>query len=219
LTPQKPAKRAIQQNQSEVKQWLEAEYPAIRKLAQVENAEILWGGECGFRSDHQTGTTYGRRGKTPVVPRQGNRFSCNMISAVSNFGSLYFRVFVGKFTSEVFVDYLRRLARQIGQNGKKAFLIVDNHRAHKSKAVKKWLAKHQKEIRVFYLPSYSPEFNPDEYLNNDVKSNAVGRVHAANRNELENNVRSFLRSTQKHPNIVKAFFNASFVQYAKSQTI
>ena len=215
LTPQKPAKRAIQQNPKAVKQWLEVDYPAIRKLAQAENAEIFWGDECGFRSDHQTGTTYGRRGQTPVIPRQGKRFSCNMISAISNYGSLYFRVFTCRFTSHVFIDFLRRLSRQIGQNGKKAFLIVDNHSAHKSKAVKKWLEKHHKEIRVYYLPGYSPEFNPDEYLNNDVKSNAVGRIHAADRDELENTVRSYLRSTQKYPNIVKAFFNADFVKYAR----
>jgi transposase len=211
MTPQKPARRALEQNPAEVRQWLQEEYPAIRKQAIEEKAEILWGDECGFRSDHHTGTTYGRRGETPVVARPGKRFGCNMISAVSNRGSMYWRVFTGKFTSRVFIDFLGRLARQRKRG---IFLIVDNLQAHKSDAVKKWLAKPEKKIRLFYLPRYSPELNPDEYLNNDVKANAVGRRQASNSEEMAANLRGYLRSTQKQPKVVTSFFQEKHVRYA-----
>lgn len=214
LTPQKPAKRALQQNPEAVKQWLETDYPAIRDQAREEKAEIHWGDEAGFRSDHQSGTTWGLKGHTPVVASTGARFSINMISTVNNRGLLRFMIFKGRFASAVFIKFLDRL---IKSTERKVFLIVDNHSVHRSKAVKEWAAEsdHAKWLRLFYLPSYSPELNPDEYLNNDVKSNAVGRKRAATKAELEKNVRSSLQSTQRRPEKVKSFFKAKYVRYAQ----
>ena len=211
LTPQRPARRALEQNPVAVQRWLREGYPAIQRQAAAEKAEILWGDECGFRSDHQSGTTYGRRGRTPVVARPGKRFGCNMISAVSNRGSLYFRVFTGRFDSRVFIDFVGRLIRQAGR---KLFLIVDGHSAHKSRVTREWLAAHERSVRVFYLPPYSPELNPDEYLNNDVKANASGRRLSKNKAELVQNVRGYLRSTQKQPRVVASFFEEEHVRYA-----
>lgn len=214
FTPQKPAKRALQQNPEAVKQWLETDYPAIRAQAKEENADIHWGDEAGFRSDHQSGTTWGLKGQTPVVAGTGDRFSINMISTVNNRGLLRFMIYGGSFTSEVFIKFLGRL---IKSTDRKVFLIVDNHSVHKSKAVKAWIAEEGREkwLRLFYLPSYSPQLNPDEYLNNDVKSNAVGRKRAKNKVELEKNVRSNLQSTQRRPAKVQSFFRAKHVLYAK----
>lgn len=121
----------------------------------------------GLRSDHNVGRTYGMKGKTPVVNRTGNRFSCNMISTITNLGKLTFMVFHENFTSEIFLQFLKRLIRQCDR---KVFLIVDNHRAHKSKKVNAWLTDNVDRIRLYYLPSYCPELNPDEFLNQDVKS-------------------------------------------------
>lgn len=218
MTPQKPAKRALQQNPEAVKRWLETEYPAIRAQAKAEEADIHWGDECGFRSDHQSGTTWGLKGHTPVVPGTGDRFSVNMISTVNNRGLLRFMIYGGSFTSDVFIKFLDRLLKS---TDRKVFLIVDNHSVHRSKAVKEWLAeeKHSKWLRLFYLPPYSPQLNPDEYLNNDVKSNAVGRKRAQNKMELERNVRSNLQSTQRRPGKVKSFFRAKTVQYAGDYSV
>jgi len=214
LTPQKPAKRAFQQNPEAVKQWLEIDYPAIRAQAKEENADIHWGDEAGFRSDHQSGTTWGLKGQTPVVAGTGNRFSVNMISTVNNRGLLRFMIYSGSFTSEVFLKFLDRL---IKSTERKVFLIVDNLSVHKSKAVKAWIGEpeHAKWLRMFFLPPYSPQYNPDEYLNNDVKSNAVGRKRAATKAELEKNVRSSLMSTQRRPSKVRSLFKAKLVQYAR----
>ena len=108
LTPQKPLRRAFEQNPEAVRHWLEVEYPAIRRQAGIEDAEIHWGDETGIRSDHQSGTTWGRRGQTPVVPATGQRFGCNLISTVTNRGRLRFMVFGQRFTTEVFIIFLRR---------------------------------------------------------------------------------------------------------------
>jgi len=211
FTPQKPARRALEQNPEAVQRWLETEYPAIHAAAKSEQAEIHWGDEMGIRSDHQSGLTWGIKGKTPVVPMTGQRFSCNMISSITNRGTLRFMVFDKRFTTDLFISFLRRLIASVDQ---KVYLIVDNHSVHRAKKVKKWLEKHKEQIAIFYLPSYSPELNPDELLNNDVKNNASKSYRPRTKAELVQNMRFYLRVTQKRPDVVKKFFKAPKVAYA-----
>lgn len=211
LTPQKPVRRAYEQNPAMIRKWLQTEYPAIREQARRERAQIHWGDEMGLRSDHQAGRSYGRRGQTPVIPGTGQRFGCNMISTITNRGRLAFMVFGQRFTARVFVRFLRRLIRHAGR---KVFLIVDRHPVHKARRVSRWLAQHPAQVRLFWLPPYSPELNPDELLNQDVKSNAVGRRRPADRQELIDNVRSYLRSTQRRPEKVRCYFHERHVRYA-----
>jgi transposase len=165
----------------------------------------------GLRSDHQAGRTWGTRGQTPVVPGTGQRFGCHRISTVTNQGSLSFRVFPGRFTAPFFLTFLRRLVRQ---RKRKVFLIVDRHSVHRAAQTNRWLAQHEDRIRLFFLPAYSPELNPDELLNHDVKANAVGRKRAASLEDLVINLRGYLRSTQRQPAVVKRHFRKPPVQYA-----
>ena len=209
FTPQKPLRRAYEQDGTAVRKWLDEEYPGIRRQAKAAKSEIYWGDEMGMRSDHQVGTSYGRRGKTPTIPGTGKRFGCNMISAITNRGRLLFMVFKRRFTTTVFVKFLNRLVRQVGG----LFLIIDGHPVHRSAAVKRWLVEHPR-LRLFYLPGYSPKLNPDELLNQDVKSNAVGRQRPQNQDQMVSTVRSYLRSTQKQPQIVQQYFHQKDVRYA-----
>jgi len=211
FTPQKPVRPAWEQNPKEVEHWLKTRYPKVRREAKAEGAQIHWGDEMGLRSDHQAGTTYGRKGRTPVIPGTGQRWRCNMISTVTNQGTLRFMVFKRRFRTEVFIEFLQRLVRSAGR---KVYLIVDKHPVHKSAEAKRWLDKHKGQIRMILLPTYSPDLNPDEFLNNDVKANAVGRCRPASRREMIAGVRTYLRSTQKHPGIVKSYFCAPSVRYA-----
>jgi transposase len=211
LSPQKPLRRAFEQDPVAVRRWLSSEYPAIARRAKAEGAEIWWGDEMGLRSDHQTGTSWGRIGETPVIPGTGQRFSCNMISALTNRGHLAFMVFDGSFTDSVFLRFLGRLARQAQR---KVFLIVDRLRVHRARRVLNWVEAHSKELELFYLPAYSPQLNPDEILNQDVKSNAIGRRRAADPIEMKANLRGYLRSTQRQPHVVRSFFDEAHVRYA-----
>lgn len=211
FTPQKPLRRAYEQNPAAVRKWLTEEYPEIAKQAKKEGAEIHWGDEMGLRSDHQTGTSYGRKGETPVIPGTGQRFRCNMLSTVTNLGKLAFMVFTKRFTAEVMIEFLNRLVRHADR---KVFLIIDRHPVHRSRKVARWLEEHADSIRLFFLPAYSPELNPDENLNQDVKSNALGRIRPRDRTEMIDNVRSYLRSTQKQPHLVMKYFQKDSVSYA-----
>jgi|SaaInlStandDraft_7_1057024.scaffolds.fasta_scaffold87188_1 transposase len=211
FTPQKPIRRAYERQDRAVKLWLEETYPKIAVRAKKEKAEIHWGDEAGFRSDHQTGTSYSLKGQTPVIKSTGKRFRVNMISTVTNKGTLRFMLFEESFTAEVFLNFLKRLTKG---SESKIFLILDNLRVHHAKILKPWLEKNKDKIELFYLPSYSPELNPDELLNQDVKSNAVGRKRAKTLTELKHNISKYLFGTQKSPDIVKSYFLKSEVSYA-----
>lgn len=189
------------------------EYPAIREQAQRERAEIHWGDEMGLRSDHQAGRSYGRRGQTPAIPGTGQRFGCNMISTITNRGRLAFMVFRQRFTGPLFLAFLRRLLRL---RKRKTFLIVDRHPVHKARPVTRWLAQHTAQIRLFFLPAYSPELNPDELLNQDVKTNALGRTRPVDEQEMMDNIRSYARGTQHRPHLVRRYFHEKHVRYAAS---
>ena len=211
FTPQKPVRRAYEKDPEAVRQWLREKYPAIRAWAKRDGAEIHWGDEMGLRSDHQAGRSWSRRGQTPVIPGTGKRFGCNMISTITNRGRLYFMVFKERFNSGVFIRCLKRLLRQVGR---KVVLIVDEHPAHKAHKTTRWLKVHGKQIQLYFLPPYSPELNPDELLNQDVKTNAVGRRRAIDQADLMANVRGYLRSTQKMPYVVRSYFQEEHVRYA-----
>lgn len=210
FTSQKPARRAWEQNPEQVRQWLEKEYPSIRRQAQKDKAQIYWGDEMGLRSDHAVGRSYGLKGQTPVILATGQRFGCNMISAITNQGRLNFLVFKERFTAQVFLEFLRRLLRQ---SARRIYLIIDRHPVHRSRKVKNWVKENEERIRLVFLPSYSPELNPDELLNQDVKSNALGRQRPGDQTELMGKVRSYLRSRQCKPDIVANYFQGKYVQY------
>lgn len=211
MSPQKPVKRAYEQQPEAVKAWLDKEYPKIARKAALDKAEIHWGDEMGVRSDDQIGRTYGKVGQTPVVETPGRRFSCQMISTITNRGVLRFMIFDCRFNAAIFILFLKRLLKTVKW---KVYLIVDGHPVHKSKRVKKWIEENKDRICVFSLPAYSPELNPDELLNQDVKTNAVRKKRAVDKVELKKNLVGYLRGRQKRPLLVRRYFNNKHVRYA-----
>lgn len=211
LTPQRPIWKAYQQKPEDVKRWLKKEYPEIRSLARRMNAEIFFMDEAGVRSDHHSGTTWAVKGKTPQVKSTGTRFSLNMISAVNAQGKFRFMVTKGRVGAKTFMEFIKRLL-----HGEKRmiFLIVDGHPAHKAVMVKRFLETVRNKIRMFFLPPYSPELNPDEAVWNDVKNNAVGRKSTSSPEQLNKTVTAHLRMIQKSPDRVKAYFNSETTKYA-----
>lgn len=211
FTPQKPIRRALEQNSQAVRHWVEHEYPRLVQAAQKEGAEIQWGDEMGAHAEEQDGRSFSPRGHKPVIRRSGKRCRCNLIASVSNEGLLRFLVFTPVFAVPVFLEFLSRLIRRAER---KVYLIVDRHSVHQAQKVQKWIKKNEEKIRLIYLPSYSPELNPVEFMNQDVKSNAVRKRRAKDQEDLMANVRGYMRSTQKQPHIVQNYFKAPSVQYA-----
>lgn len=209
-TPQKPIRKAFEQKPEQVKQWLEKEYPAIKKRASKEKGTIYFGDETGMRSDHQAGKSYAPKGETPVIKSTGQRFSLNMISAISNKGHLQFMI-IARFNGEVFIDFLKRMIRY---SKEKIFFITDGHPAHKTKKLKEWLEENKKRIEVFFLPPYSPELNAQEYLNQDVKTNVIGKKRPINKEQMQNNVEEFMTKRKNNRKQVQKYFYETHVKYA-----
>jgi transposase len=212
FSPQRPQRRALEQNPAAVRRWLAETYPAIRAQARREGGVVLWLDEMGVRSDAAAGRSWAPIGQTPVIRRSGKRFRVNMISAISNQGMLRFRLFTGSFTGAVFIDFLRRLLRDCGQ--RKVHLIVDGHPVHRAKLVSAWAGRHPDRIQLHFLPGYSPELNPVELLNHDVKANAAGRRRPRSAGELREELHGYLRRRQRQPKVLVRFFEHPTTRYA-----
>jgi len=211
FTPQKPKKRAYEQNPKAVKKWLVEEYPAIKKQAKKEKAEIHWGDETGVKNECQYGRSYAPKGKTPTRTKMAKRLSLNMISTVTNQGKVRFMTYKGTMNSAMLIKFLNRLTK--GEK-KKIYLILDNLKVHHSNLVKQWVEKNTSRIALFFLPSYSPERNPDEYLNCDLKYGLAQKVMPKNEEQLNKNVQSHMRLLQHKPNRVAKYFNHESINYA-----
>jgi len=197
FTPQKPMRKAYEQSPAAVKKWLDEDYPALAQRARAEGAEIHWGDESGLRSDDVR------------VPNK--RHGLSIISTVTNKGQMRWRIFDGALNSTILIDFFKRLIK--GQK-KKVFLILDNLRVHHSKPVKHWLAQHAEYIEVFYLPSYSPELNPDEMANADLKQAVTKLAPARTKLQLVKATARHLRSVQRQPQRIKKYFEHDPVRYA-----
>jgi transposase len=211
FTPQKPKKKAYEQCSKKVQKWLDEEYPAIQKRAKEENAEIQWGDETGVRNNCQHGRSYAPKGKTPTKKSMSKRFSMNMISTVTNQGKVQFMIYSENMNSDKFIEFLKQL---IKNNEQKIFLILDNLRVHHSYIVKDWIAENKEKIELFFLPAYSPEKNPDEYLNCDLKQGLSSKPAPKNQEKLKENLENHMQMLTQNPERVKKYFNHKDIQYA-----
>ena len=212
FTPQKPITRAYEQRPEAVKQWLSEQYPEIAKRAKEEGAEIHWGDETGVVNTDVRGRGYQFKAQTPVAyAAGGTRHKLSMISTVTNQGQTRWMIIDGAFDSDRFIEFLQALIKDAT---KKIFLIVDNLRVHHSKPVKAWLAEHTEQIEVFYLPSYSPELNPDERLNADLKYALGSRVQVRTKDKLRRATEAHMSMLGNNPQRVRSYFEDPRVKYA-----
>lgn len=213
FTPQKPVAKAYERNPEAVRHWMESEYPAIRKRAAKERAVIYWGDETKVTNEMHRGRSYSPKGETPEVRKTGKKLSMNMISAVTNKGDLRWMSYPGTMTQRKYILFLARLVE--GEH-RKVFFIADNLSVHHGKKVKAWAASKAAEIELFFIPSYSPDLNPDEYLNRDLKANIHGKKTPKTIDELKSNLISFMRFLQKTPSRVMKYFHSSKLEYCRS---
>lgn len=211
FTAQRPVRRATERRDEAVRAWLESTYPAIARKAKAQGGEIHWADETGLSSRANYGRSFAPRGHTPVIRRPGTRFSQSMISSLTSQGKLRFMVYEGALNTTVFLDFLRRLVREAAR---KLFVIVDNLPVHRAHRVTAWVQNHADQIELFYLPSYAPEHNPDEFLNNDLKQAMARRRAPRDKATLKSGLTSYMRSLQRCPAKVRAFFQAPTVRYA-----
>ena len=211
FTAQRPARRATERREPEVRAWLRHQYPAVAARAGAEGAEIHWADETGLSNQANYGRSFAPKGETPVLLRPAKRASQSMISSLTNRGTLRFMVYDGALNAATFLVFLRRLVKGADR---KLFVIVDNLRVHRARQVRTWARANAERIELFYLPPYAPEHNPDEFLNNDVKQAMARRQVPRDKASLKADLTSYMRGLQRRPAKVRAFFQAPSVRYA-----
>jgi transposase len=211
LSCQRPLERAYEQDPVRVERWRNEEFPDIRKMAKEAGAEIWFGDESGVRSDYHSGTTWGPKGTTPVVEKTGQRFKFNLLSVINNVGEMRFMLTEDRVNNNLYIEFLKRLRKGVG---KPIFLILDGHPVHRSRAVKQFAASTAGQLRLFFLPGYAPELNPDEQVWNEVKYRRVGRQSPRTKEQLRSLLNSSLFALQRLPKLIQSFFQLPGTRYA-----
>jgi len=213
FSPQKALRRAYERDPKAVEKWLDETYPQIAKDAKKDRAEIYWADETGIRNDDQRSRGYAPIGKTPVLTLNNKRFRTNMISAINNRGKLHFMVYQETMTVKLLIKFLVKLYTEADR---KVIVILDNLRVHHAKVLKSWLEKPQikKRIEVRYLPAYSPDLNPDEYLNNDLKGEFNRRPPVRSQDGINSQMDECMNLLKSSPERVENYFKHPSIEYA-----
>jgi transposase len=212
FTPQKPIKKAYEQRPEAVQAWLNEQYPEIEKRAKAEGGQIHWADETALVNTDVRGRSYAPAGQTPVTYTVGGaRQKLSMIATVTNQGKTRWMIIDEAFNSDKLIEFLGALVKDAGR---KVFLILDNLRVHHSKPVKQWVVERKEQIELFYLPSYSPELNPEERLNADLKHAIGSKVPARTKAKLKTAAMEYMSKLEKSPERVKSFFQDPRVKYA-----
>lgn len=211
FTPQKPAKRAYEQCPKKVQEFLDNEYPKIKEDAKLEKADIYWGDETGVKNTCNHGRGYAPKGKTPIKVSLSKRLSINMVSAITNRGDVQFMLYSDTMNAVRLIEFMQLLIKNAKR---KVFLILDNLKVHHCKVVKNWLLENSDKIKVFHLPSYSPELNPDEYLNCDLKQGLSVKRSPRNEKQLTENVENHMNMLQNNPQRIEKYFKHKSIKYA-----
>jgi transposase len=211
FTPQRPIKRALEQDPLKVKAWLEETWPQVLARAQAEGATILWGDETAVKEDANWVRGFAPRGKTPVLKTPTRWDKLSMISAISARGEVAFKIVEGAINTERFIEFLGSLLQDAKR---KIFLVVDNLRVHHARKVKEWLADKNDKIELIFLPPYAPESNPDEYLNRDFKTALRNGPVSHDKTSLLEKATAFMKKLGTLPDHVMAYFRHPAAAYA-----
>jgi transposase len=211
FTPQRPLKKAYEQRPAEVKKWLKETYPLVEEKAKAEKAEIWWGDETAIKPECHYRRGYSPKGKTPVVRQPAKRFHSSLISAINNQGKMQWMPLQDSLNADIFIKFLKQL---IKFRKRKIILVVDNLRVHHSKIVQEWLADRTDQIELVFLPSYSPELNPDEYMNNYLKQTVTKEGPPTDKDNLDDDVWFHMTCLRNLADLVASFFRHPAVTYA-----
>jgi transposase len=210
LSPQRPLYRAYERDPDKVADWKEKTFPQIQAQAKKEGAVIFFADEASVRTVYHAGTTWAPAGQTPVVTATGKTRSVSMVSAVSPRGELHFQVHETGIKKEEFLEFCKTLVKDARRP---VYLIVDNSQVHRSKILKEYAQQSNGMLTVFFLPPYSPDLNPDEWVWKNVKHDNLGRAAAKSEGELAQFALAALTKLKAFPNKILGFFSDPALGY------
>jgi transposase len=201
-TPRRPVKRAAELDPRQVAGWLKTDYPKIAAKATAENAPILWRDQTAPAEHGHWVRGYAQAGQPPVPAAPTRRHGLTMLSENSNQGLARFEYMEGAINVERLNAFMENL---IANSDRKALLILDNLKMRQAKDDAKWLSKRQDKTKVFYLPPYSPEINPHEYPNRDLKVRLRLSALSKTKDAILGNAKVFMGFPQRTPTRICAY--------------
>ena len=204
LTPQKPEKLALERNEMKVKKWIREEWPKIEKHRRRWQAMLYFQDESGVSLIPVLGRTWAKKGKTPKIKVTGNKGGFCVTSAISPAGRMVFRIENHTIHAEDHIDFLKQIMKQ--HHHRKVIIIEDNAKPHIAVEVKDFVRDNENKIAVYYLPTYSPDLNPDEKVWKYLKHVKLKAHQARNKKEFKPLILSKMLSIQKKPELIKSFF-------------
>lgn len=210
MSPQRPLYKAYEQDPAKVAEWKEKTFPLIQAKAKKKGAVIFFADEASVQTNYHAGTTWAPIGKTPVVQGSGKKQTISMVSAVSPRGEMLFKVYDSGIKSQEFLEFCRML---VIDAGRPVFLIMDNSQVHHAMIIKEYAERSKGRLTLFFLPPYSPDLNPDEWVWKNVKHDRLGRACAKSQDELANFARLALTKLKAMPEKVRAFFADPALSY------
>ena len=210
MTCQRPMKKAYFQDNVKLNTFMHETYPHIVEKAKKEDAVIMWGDETGINNQEYHVRGYSPKGVTPEIASYSKIEKINMISAIDNYGKCRFLCYDTNMTQQLFIDFLKRL---VSDTDRKVLFIVDNLKVHHGKIVQEWLDNHKDELELFFTSPYSPEINPDEYLNHNLKQNVHSGIIPHTKETIQEKVENFMHGLQNNSERVKALFRHKKLAY------
>ena len=204
LTPQKPARQAREQDPEEVREFVEQTLPAVQEQAEAEEAQLHFIDEVGVKAQDQIGTSYAPEGDTPVLEVPKTHIEQDVISSVTPEGKLHYWPFAGTMTAPKFIDFLEQL---VAAASTKIIVFADQHPAHEAKTVAQWLEGRESDIELHWLPRYAPAYNPDEFLNNDLKQELANEPMPESTSGLCDTISQILDRIASMSDRIRGYFN------------
>jgi transposase len=213
MSPQRPLYRSYEQDPEKVAEWKERTFPQIQARAKKQGAAIFFADEASVRTNYHAGTTWAPVGKTPVVSGSGRTRSISMVSAVSPRGELHFQVHETGIRQEEFLEFCKML---LADAGRPVFLIMDNSQVHRAKILKTYADQSNGMLTLFFLPPYSPDLNPDEWVWKNVKHDNLGRASVKDESQLAEFANAALVKLKAMQEKIRSFFGDPALRYIQT---
>jgi transposase len=203
LTYQKPERQYFEVDEKARQEWLRTEVPQIRRMVRKFQAILYFQDESNVSLTAFLGKTWAVCGQTPRVPVTGKRGGVSAMSALSGQGRLLFNLFDKRITSEEIIHFLGQM---LAFHKRRHLVVVMDqappHTSHKTRAY----VENQPRLHVFYLPKYSPDWNPDEKVWNHLKHYELKAHRAKTKEELKSLTKSKLKGMSKNPSLLRGLF-------------
>jgi transposase len=203
LTWQVPERQYFQADLAQRAEWMDEILPEIRRAVANLGAILYCQDEASVALTPFLGRTWAERAHPRKVLVTGSRASVAAMSALSPRGRLVFQLHQKRIASPEVIAFLGQLLKQHPR--RHVVVVMDQAPPHTSKKTMAYITS-QRRLYVFYLPKYSPDWNPDEKVWNHLKNHELKAHRAKNKQELYDLTQRKLESMSQNKDLLQGLY-------------